>query len=125
MLPDELCQITLLSVVEPTTVAVKETVPPVATDIDAGETVTELTTGSGGFGVGFGLGFGFGEGFVSELIRIMAEADLVGSATLVAVTVDAVARAGAVYKPVEVTAPIEVVHVTASSVVAPAMVALN
>jgi hypothetical protein len=88
MLPEDACHVTALSVVEPTTVAVKEIVPPAVVEVAAGEMETAVTAGPAGGGLGAGVD--------SEAIVTTADADLVGSATLVAVTVPAAARAGAV-----------------------------
>jgi hypothetical protein len=55
----------------------------------------------------------------------VADADFVGSATLVAVTVAAPAFAGAVYNPAAEIVPFEVLHVTAVFVVLPCTIAVN
>jgi hypothetical protein len=81
MLPKEAFQVTALSELVPCTLAVNCSVPPVAADVEAGDTVTEVTVGFGG----------------SAAVTVtVAEADFVGSATLVAVTVAVPALAGAV-----------------------------
>jgi hypothetical protein len=59
-------------------VAAKETVPPVFEEVVAGDTVTDVTTGE------------------LAVTVMVATANLVGSATLVAVTVEVPALAGAV-----------------------------
>ena len=95
MLPEEACHVTALSDVEPRTVAVNGIVAPVVVDVLAGEINTELTAGPVGSGVG-DTGVGAGMGAETAATITTAEADLVGSATLVAVTVPIAARAGAV-----------------------------
>ena len=118
MLPSEAFQVTDLLDVDPWTDAVKESVPLAADLAEVGEIVTEVTAGSGGGGFGLGL-----PGAAATVTG--ADADLVGSATLVAVTIPDPAVAGAVYSPVEVIVPIVVDHVTARSVVVPWTVAVN
>jgi hypothetical protein len=68
-------------VVVPATLAVKVSVPPVADAAVEGDTVTDVTVGAGGGGA---------------VTVTLAVSDLVGSATLVAVTVSVPALAGAV-----------------------------
>jgi hypothetical protein len=92
---------------------VKESVPLVADFAEAGEIVTEVTAGSGGGGFGLGLGFG------PAATVTGADADRVGSATLVAVTTPVPAVAGAVNSPVDVIVPIVADQVTVWSVVEP------
>jgi hypothetical protein len=75
----------------------------VVVDVDAGEIVTEFTTGGGGGAVTF----------------TVAEPDFVVSATLVAVTVSVPAVAGAVYAPDPVMLPSEACHVTPLLVAVP------
>jgi hypothetical protein len=71
-------------------------VPPVATEVLAGVTETEVTLGA------------------DPVVTVtVAEADLVVSATLVAVTVAEPAAAGAVNRPARVIVPDEAVQVTA------------
>jgi hypothetical protein len=84
MFPSTALQPTDLSGTVPCTAAVNTSVPPVVVEVDAGETVTDVTVG---------VGVGFGGGLVTVTV---AEADLVGSATLVAVTESVPAFAGAV-----------------------------
>jgi hypothetical protein len=72
-------------------------------DVDAGEIVTEFTTGGGG----------------GAVTLTVAEPDFVVSATLVAVTVSVPAVAGAVYAPDAVMLPSEACHVTALLVAVP------
>ena len=83
MLPSEAFQVTDLSETVPCTLAANCAVAPVLAEVDAGDTVTEVTTGLGG-----------GGGAAVTLTE--AEADLVGSAALVTVTVSVPAFAGAV-----------------------------
>ena len=113
MLPNEAFQVTDLLEVDPWTDAVKESVPPVADFAEAGEIVTEVTAGSGGGG--FGLGFDPG----AAVTVTGADADRVGSATLVAVTTPVPAEAGAVNSPLDVIVPIVADQVTEWSVVVP------
>jgi len=113
MLPSEADQVTDLLDVDPWTEAVKESVPPVADLAETGEMVTEVTAGPGGGGFGLGLGFG------ATATVTGAEADRVGSATLVAVTTPVPAVAGAVNSPVDVIVPIVADQVTEWSVVVP------
>jgi hypothetical protein len=81
--------------------------PPATEEADAGEMVTEVTDGVGGAGAG------------EAVIVTVAEADLVGSATLAAVTLPVPEFDGAVKSPEEVMLPIVAVHVTDSLVVVP------
>ena len=78
MEPNEAFQVTALSVAVPCTVAVNWSVPPVVAEGEDGEIMTEVTTGFGGVTV------------------TVAAADLLVSATLVAVTVSVPGLAGAV-----------------------------
>ena len=112
MLPLEACHVTARLVVVPLTVAVSASVFPAVIDALAGETTTELTPDPGGTVLG---------GFTVTT----ADADLLGSATLVAVTVPVPADVGAVYTPVAETVPIVAVHCTASFVVVPCTSAWN
>jgi hypothetical protein len=80
-------------------------VPPVITEAVAGETLTEFTTGA--------------------LTVTEADADLVVSATLVAVTVSLPALAGAVYSPLDVIVPSVALQVTDLFVTVPDTVAEN
>jgi len=88
MLPNEAFQVTDLLEVDPWTDAVKESVPLVADLAEAGEIVTEVTAGSGGGGFGLDPG--------AAVTVTGADADRVGSATLVAVTTPVPAVVGAV-----------------------------
>ena len=83
IVPSVAFHVTALLVVEPATVAVKVSVPPVIDAAGDGDTVTELTAGVVGF-VG------------AAVTVIVAIPDLVASAALVAVTVSVPAFAGAV-----------------------------
>jgi hypothetical protein len=89
----------LLDVV-PSTVAVKGSVPPVKEEAVAGEIVTDVTGGLGGWGAG------------ADVTVSVAKANLVGSATLVAVTRPLPVVAGAVKSPVSEMLPIDAVQVT-------------
>jgi hypothetical protein len=81
--PSAAFHVTDLSEVDPATLAVKVNFPPVCSEVDEGDTVTEVTDGM--------------VGFVGAAVTVTFEvSDLVGSATLVAVTVSAPAFAGAV-----------------------------
>jgi hypothetical protein len=102
MLPLDACHVTALSVVVPITLAVNVSVPPVVVDALAGDTVTAVTVG-----LGSGLFVG------AALTAIVAVPALLGSATLVAVTTEVPAVAGAVYTPAADMLPLEVCHVTA------------
>ena len=82
MAPSAAFHVTLLFVTVPATTAEKVVLPPACSDIAAGDTVTEVTLGGGGGGA------------VTVTLDV---SDLVGSATLVAVTVSVPAFAGAVY----------------------------
>jgi hypothetical protein len=104
--------VTDLSVAVPETVAEKCSVPPVDADADDGEMLTPVTVGAGGGGVG---------AFTVTLVV----SDLLGSATLVAVTVSVPAFDGAVYCPAAVIVPRTAFHVTALLVVVPATLAVN
>ena len=114
MLPVEACHVTARFVVVPLTTAKNESVPPAAVDTLAGVIATEVTPDP----VGGLLG-------VVDATVTTADADLVGSATLVAVTVPVPADVGAVYTPVAETDPIVDVHCTALLVVVPCTAALN
>jgi hypothetical protein len=116
MLPFDACHVTALFVVEPSTDATRVKVPPVWVEAEAGEIVTDDTAGSLGGGVGDELG---------PATVTTAEADFVGSATLVAVTIPVAAFVGAVYMPEALTEPVVAVHVTASLDVAPCTAAVN
>jgi hypothetical protein len=85
MVPSSAAHVTAVFATVPCTVAENCSVPLVVTEAEEGESVTEFTTGGAG-----------GEGGAGTLIVMLAEADLVVSATLVAVTVAAPAVAGAV-----------------------------
>lgn len=89
----------------PDTVAVNCCVPPVRMEAVAGEMLTAFTTGT--------------------VTVTLADADLVLSALLVAVTVSETAVAGAVYSPAAVIAPEAAFHVTDLSVTVPDTVAVN
>jgi hypothetical protein len=115
MLPLDACHVTDLFVVEPCTVAVNESVPPVEVEAPAGVMVTDVTAGPLG-----GL-----LGVEAAATVTTADADFVGSATLVAVTVPVAAEAGAVYMPPAVIVPAVALHITASFVVLPCTAALN
>jgi len=105
---------TALLVVVPLTLAVNGSVPPVTDDAVAGDTVTPVTVG-----LGDGLLVG------AAVTAIVAEPTFVGSATLVAVTTDVPAAAGAVYTPAAEILPVEACHVTARFVVVPLTTAEN
>jgi hypothetical protein len=80
MVPNKAFQVTDVSETVPCTLAVSCSAPLVATEVEAGETVTEVTAG-----------------LVGAVVTVTtALADLVGSAALVAVTVSVPAFAGAV-----------------------------
>jgi hypothetical protein len=85
MLPNEAFHVTALFEVGPATVAVNVSLPFTIDEAEAGEMVIEVTGGSGGTGVG-----------VVVITFTVAEADIVGSALLIAVTVALPAFAGAV-----------------------------
>jgi hypothetical protein len=95
IVPAEVFQVTDLLVTVPCTVAVNCCVAPRRMDGADGETETELTTGGGG-----------------AVTVIVAVADFVLSATLVAVMVAAPAVAAAVKRPDALIVPEEVFHVT-------------
>lgn len=118
MLPLDACHVTALFVVEPVTVAANESVPPVAVAALAGVIVTDVTAGPLGGLLGL-------LGLEAAATVTTADADLVGSATLVAVTVPVVDEEGAVNMPPAVIVPVEAVHVTASFVVLPCTAAVN
>src|SRR5882757_3205841 len=99
-------QVTDLLVVLPCTLAENCNVPSVATEGEVGETLTELTGG-----------------VVEALTVTVAEADLVVSATLVAVMVAVPAEDGAVYFPAEVMVPDVAAQVTEVFVAVPWTVA--
>jgi hypothetical protein len=92
----------------PCTVAVSCKFAPVKIELVAGATATEFTTGGGG-----------------AVTVIVAVADFVGSATLVAVTVALPVLAGAVNNPAAEIDPFDAAHVTAVFVVAPCSVAVK
>jgi hypothetical protein len=96
IVPGDAFQLTDLFDALPCTVAVNWAVPPGATEVVAGVTETEVTLGA------------------DPVVTVtVAEADLVVSATLVAVTVAEPAAAGAVNRPAGVIVPDEAVQVTA------------
>ena len=82
MVPSSAAHVTAVFATVPCTVAESCNAPLVVTEAEEGERVTEFTTG--------------GEGGAGTVIVMLAEADLVVSAALVAVTVAAPAFAGAV-----------------------------
>jgi hypothetical protein len=83
MLPEEVCQVTVLSDVEPATVAENEIVPPVVVDTVAGDTVTEVTEGP--------------PGDVGAAVTVtVATPVILPSASLVAVTMEVPGVVGAV-----------------------------
>ena len=108
MLPRCAIQVTDLLLAVPWTAAENCNVPSVVADGEAGEIDTELTPEAD-----------------DALTVTMAEADLVVSATLVAVTVAVPAADGAVYTPAEVIVPDVAAQVTAEFVVVPCTVAAN
>ena len=112
MLPSEALHVTDLSEAVPTTVAVNGNVPPTTDEADDGEIVTEVTPGPDGVGLG-GVGFG------ADVTMTVADADLLGSLTLVAVTVPVPAFDGAVKSPRDVMLPMDAVHVTDSLAIVP------
>lgn len=116
MLPEDVLQMTALSGVVPCTAAEKRTEPPVVVVVLVGEIVIPVTVGPGADGE---------LGVDAATTVTTADANLVGSATLVAVTVPVVAAAGAVKVPVELIAPNVEVQVTESLVVAPWTAAVN
>jgi hypothetical protein len=91
-----------LLLVEPRTLAVNGSVPPVDDEAVAGDTITAVTTEpAGGLFVG------------AAVTAILADPTLVGSATLEAVTIDVPAVVGAVYTPAAEMLPLEACHATA------------
>lgn len=88
MLPLEVRQVTVLLLVEPVTIAANRIEPPTVADAVAGVIVTKVTSGSPDGLLGL-LG-------VAAATVTTAEADLLGSSTLVAVTLPVPAVAGAV-----------------------------
>ena len=87
IVPSTAFHVTAVFDVAPCTLAVKGgSVPPVVEEAVAGVTVTDVTAGPEGVGLGAD----------GEVTVTTAEADLVGSATLVAVTIPVAAVAGAV-----------------------------
>ena len=98
-------QVTDVSVAVPFTVAEKVSLPPVCTEVDAGEIAIEVIEGRARVTV--------------------AEADFVLSALLVAVTVTVPAVPPAVKSPAEETAPLEADQVTDLSLTVPCTVAVN
>lgn len=105
-MPRAAFQVTDLLVVVPETLAVNCCLPPIATVIEDGETVTEFTA----------LG--------TEIVTV-AVAILDGSAWLKTVMVAVPAVEGAVYKPVALMAPFEAFQVTAVLADAVVTVAVN
>lgn len=101
-------------VVDPVTFAVNGSVPPAVDEAVAGNTLTPVTVELGG-----GLFVG------AAVTAIVAIPTLVGSATLVAVTTEVPADAGAVYTPAAEMLPVEACHVTARLVVVPLTTAAN
>ena len=92
-----------LSVTVPCTLAVNCSEPLVPIVVEAGEIVIAFTTG-----------------VAAAVVTVtLADADLVASAALVAVTMSVPGLAGAVYKPVDVTVPNKAFHVTALFEVVP------
>ena len=86
IVPSTAFHVTALFEAVPCTLAAKDSVPPTIEEATAGVTVTEVTAGPAGAGLGAD----------GEVTVTTAEADLVGSATLVAVTIAVAAVAGAV-----------------------------
>jgi hypothetical protein len=110
IVPDEVFHVTALFAAFPCTLAVNCNVPPVPTEADAGDTVTDVMP----------------EGETGAALTVtVADADLVESATLVAVTVADPAFPGAVNSPAAEIDPLEAVQVTAVFVVLPCTVAVN
>jgi hypothetical protein len=101
IVPDEVFHVTDLLAALPCTAAVSCSVAAVFTEPLAGETETEDTAGA-----------------AAEMVTV-AEADFVGSATLVAVMTAAPVFAGAVKRPAEEIVPVEAVQVTAVLVAVP------
>jgi len=118
MVPLDACHVTAVFVVDPCTVALKVSVPPVAVEALPGVIVTDVTAGPLGGFVGL-------LGLDAAATVTTADADFDGSATLVAVTVPVAVLAGAVYIPLAVIVPVVAVHVTAPFVVAPCTAAVN
>jgi Na+-transporting NADH:ubiquinone oxidoreductase subunit NqrD len=112
--PSTAFHVTALLLVDPATLAVNGSVAPVSAEAVAGDTVTAVTVGLGG-----GLFAG------AALTVIVADPALLGSATLVAVTIDVPAVAGALYTPAVETLPLDARHVTALLVVDPVTLAVN
>ena len=114
-------QVTPLFEAVPRTLAEKEIVPPAGTVVETGVMVTDVTPdpveGAGEVGE-------VGEVVLPGTVT-SAEADLVGSATLVAVTVPTPPAVGAVNRPELETLPRLEVQVTAVFVVVPWMLARN
>jgi hypothetical protein len=110
MLPSRARQATALFGVVPDTVAVNVTVPLTGALVEIGLILIELTVG---------------DGWGAVVIVTGAEADLVGSATLVAVTKPVPAPGPAMYRPLEVIVPEVAVQLTALSVVVPSTVDVN
>ena len=86
IVPSTAFHVTALFEAVPCTLAAKDSVPPAIEEAMAGVTVTDVTAGPEGVGLGAD----------GEVTVTTAEADLVGSATLVAVTIAVAAVAGAV-----------------------------
>lgn len=101
--PSTAVQVTDLLVLVPITLAANWTVPLVGTVVALGETVTDVTVGGG----------------AGEVTVTGADADLVGSATLVAVTLPLPTVAGAVKSPEEEMLPMDAAQVTDLFVLVP------
>jgi hypothetical protein len=97
-------------------VAANGTVPPVTEDADVGEMLTAVTDGLGGMGDG-------GAGVAVTVTP--ADADFVGSALLVAVTIAVPALPGAVKTPEAVILPDDAFQATDLSVAVPWTAAEN
>jgi hypothetical protein len=113
IVPKAAFHVTALLLVEPCTLAENVSVPPVIDEAGEGKTVTEVTEGPGFVGVGVAV------------TVIVAAADFVLSATLVAVTTSVPVFLGAVYTPAAVIVPSAALHVTALSDAEPRTVALK
>jgi hypothetical protein len=112
ILPRTALQVTVLLVVEPATVALNGSVPPVVEFAVEGVMVTEETAAPE-------------LGLEVEVIVTVATADLVGSATLVAVTVATPEAVGAVNSPYGVIVPAEALQFTLVFAVVPWTDAVN
>jgi len=97
-----------LSAADPCTTPVNCAVPPFGEDAEVGEIVTSVTPE-----------------LAAETIVTVAVADLLASASLVALTVAVPGIGGAVYSPAEEIVPIEALQVTALSSTAPCTKARN